>query len=62
MPHLYSMTFRILQAFVISIALIGWIIYQLAFKRKKFMDISHDVMAIAFFIAVWFGIYYWLIS
>jgi len=56
------MTIRIIQAVIISIAFIGWIIYQMSYKGKAFSEIRHDVMAILFFIAVWFGIFYWLIS
>jgi hypothetical protein len=56
------MTFRIFQALCIAIAFVGWIIYQLLIRKKRFMEISNDVMAIAFFIAVWLGIYYWLIN
>lgn len=56
------MIFRMLQALVISLAFVLWIWYQLAVKKKAFKEIRHDVMAIVFFIAVWMGIYYWLIS
>lgn len=56
------MTFRIIQATVAIICFVGWIIWQLVYKKKAFEEIKKDVFAILFFAAVWFGIYYWLIS
>jgi len=55
------MTFRLLQAVGITIALIGWVIYQMAVKKKSFASLQHDILAILFFVAVWIGIYYFLI-
>jgi hypothetical protein len=54
------MYFRLIQAIFISIAFIGWIVYQLLIRKKRFSEISSDVMAIVFFIAVWVGLVYWL--
>jgi hypothetical protein len=56
------MYFRFIQAIFISIAFIGWIGYQLMIRKKRFSEITNDVMAIAFFVAVWFGLIYWLID
>jgi hypothetical protein len=56
------MFIRMFQALMISIAFGGWIIYQLFIRKKKFMEISNDVIAIVFFIGVWLGIYYWLMN
>lgn len=54
------MYFRLIQAIFISIAFVGWILYQLLIRKKRFLEISNDVMAIVFFIAVWAGLVYWL--
>jgi hypothetical protein len=54
------MYFRFIQAIFIAIALIGWLAYQLLIRKKSFSEISNDVLAITFFIAVWIGIVYWL--
>ena len=54
------MVIRVFQAFILVIAFIGWIIYQVIFRKKRFSEISNDVMAIAFFLTVWIGITYWL--
>lgn len=43
---------RLIQAIFISIALIGWVVYQLAIRKKRFSEISNDVLAIVFFAAV----------
>ena len=48
------------QALAISVAFVGWVIYQLLVRKKRFREISNDVMAITFFIAVWFTIFYFL--
>ena len=56
------MTFKLIQAICIAIAMIGWLIYQMVIKKKPFASIQHDALAIIFFIAVWFGIYYFLIA
>ncbi|HSC38049.1 MAG TPA: hypothetical protein VLD19_09270 [Chitinophagaceae bacterium] len=55
------MTFKFMQAIGVAIALIGWLIYQMAIKKKSFASIQSDALAILFFIAVWLGIYYLVI-
>jgi hypothetical protein len=44
---------RFIQAFLASIAFIGYIIYHLVVKRKKVTKIKHGILTIYFFIAVW---------
>jgi hypothetical protein len=36
-----------------GIAFIGWLLYQLTYKKKKWTDVSRDAMTIAFFLFVW---------
>jgi hypothetical protein len=60
-PNFNPMTFRLLQAVCITLALIGWVIYQMAVKKKTLASLQHDILAIVFFAAVWLGIYYFLI-
>jgi hypothetical protein len=52
---------RFFQAILASVAFVGYIFYQTGIEKKKFADIQQDMMAVAFFIAVWLGIYYFLI-
>jgi hypothetical protein len=54
------MYFRVIQALFISVAFIGWTLYQLLIRKKRFSDISSDVMAIVFFVMVWAALVYWL--
>jgi uncharacterized membrane protein len=56
------MYFRLIQAVFIFIALVGWVVYQLAFRKKRFSEISNDILAIVFFAAVWIGLCYWLLK
>ena len=55
------MTFKLIQALCIAIAMIGWLIYQMVIKKKPFASIQNDALAIVFFITVWLGIYYLVI-
>ena len=57
-----AMYFRLIQAVFISIAFVGWVVYQLAIRKKRFSEISNDILAIVFFVAVWFGLCYWLLN
>jgi len=41
----------------ILVAFIGWIVYQLAIKKKKLRDMGADIKMIVFFFAVWVAIY-----
>jgi hypothetical protein len=50
------MYIRLIQAVFISMAFVGWVVYQLAIRKKRFSEISNDVLAIVFFVAVWFGL------
>lgn len=56
------MYFRLIQAVFISAALIGWVVFQLFIRKKRLSEISNDIMAIVFFVAVWFGLCYWLLN
>ncbi|HVX52711.1 MAG TPA: hypothetical protein VHB48_21295 [Chitinophagaceae bacterium] len=49
----------VIRAIVIPLAFIGWIIFQLAVKRKKFRDLESDIKLIIFFVVVW-GVIYWV--
>jgi hypothetical protein len=53
---------RLIQAVFISVAFVGWVVYQLAIRKKRFSEISNDILAIVFFVAVWFGLCYWLLN
>lgn len=56
------MFFRMFQALGISVAFVGWLIYQLAIKKKRLGELTNDILAIVFFVGVWLGIFYLLIN
>jgi hypothetical protein len=47
---------------MVSFAFVGWLLYQRGVKRKPWKDLKGDAIAILFFIAVWIGISYWVMS
>jgi hypothetical protein len=47
---------------MVSFAFVGWLLYQRGVKRKSWKDLKGDAIAILFFIAVWIGISYWVMS
>jgi hypothetical protein len=53
---------RFIQAVLLFIAFIGWIVYQLVIRKKRLAELSNDILAIVFFAAVWFGLCYWLLN
>ncbi|OQP53912.1 hypothetical protein A4D02_19650 [Niastella koreensis] len=57
-----AMYVRLIQAVFITIAFVGWIVYQMAVRKKRFSEISNDILAIVFFAAVWIGLCYWLLK
>lgn len=60
--NLLIMFVRVFQAVVISVAFIGWILYQLMNKKKRLAELTNDIFAIVFFVSIWLGIFYFLIS
>ena len=44
---------------MINILFVGWLLYQLLLKRKKWGDLSGEAVTIAFFVIVWCLIAYW---
>ncbi len=51
-----------LRAWATPLALIGWVLFQLLIKKKKFSAIEGDVKIIAFFLVVWGVIYFVLLT
>jgi hypothetical protein len=51
--------FRSYIYILVSLALIGWVVYQLVIRKKAFSEILNEVLFILFFIMVWAAIYYW---
>jgi hypothetical protein len=47
-----------LRICVIPVAFVGWVVYQLAVKKKRFTDMEGDIKTIVFFLAVWALIYF----
>ena len=54
------MIVRLFQAIAVTIALTGWIIYQMIFRKKRFFELKDDILAIIFFATVWFGLVYFM--
>jgi hypothetical protein len=52
---------RLIQAIAITAAFAGWIIYQMVVRKKRFFQLKDDILAIAFFATIWFGIFYLLV-
>ena len=50
------MAARFIIAFLVAIALVAWVLYQLLVRKKTGAEINNEVMFIAFFIAVWIGL------
>jgi hypothetical protein len=46
----------------VPIAFIGWIVYQLVFKKKEWKDIRSDASVIGMFLAISGLLYYWLFA
>ncbi len=54
--------FFFLRFILINFLLVGWLFYQLLYKRKKWREIKDDAMAVLFFVCVWTGIAYFFTS
>jgi hypothetical protein len=44
---------RVVIAFLTAIALGGWVVFQILFRKKTGAEVNNEVMFIAFFAAVW---------
>jgi len=42
-----------------SFFLIGWLLYQIFIKKKRWNEVSGEAMTIAFFVLLWCLIAYW---
>lgn len=42
------------------LAILGWIVYQLFFKKKNFQEIKGDFYAALFMVGVYLLLIYWL--
>jgi len=56
------MIYFFLRFFAIPIALVGWLIYQLIAKQKKWSDIRHDAVVILIFCGIWILLAYLMMS
>ncbi len=43
---------------ILGLALAGWVIYQMAIRKKKFSQLKNEIFFILFFIGTWIAIYY----
>jgi len=55
-------SYFIFRYFTPVLLMIGWVLYQLVIKRKKWGDLLGDAMVCCVFAAVWMVITYWLTS
>ena len=44
---------------IVNILLVGWLLYQLFIKKKKWNELSGDALAIVFFVIAWCLIAWW---
>ena len=43
------------------VAIIGWLVFQLIVKKKKWKEIQGDAQVVAFMLAVWIIVYFALL-
>jgi hypothetical protein len=44
---------------IASLAFLGWLFYQVEFKKKEWKDMKSDATIILIFVLVWVGIFWW---
>lgn len=54
------MIYFFLRIAAVPLLLVGYLLFQLLVKKKKFAEIQTDILYVVFFIAVYFGLYYFL--
>lgn len=47
---------------LLGIALVGWIVYQLIIKKKKFGDLQGDLLMVICLIGVWVALSYFMLD
>jgi hypothetical protein len=45
----------------IPIVFIAWVLYQVFVKKKRWHDLKGDVVVMLFFLAGWWGFFYWVL-
>jgi hypothetical protein len=50
-----------LRTLGIPIAIVGWLLFQIFIKRKKWHEVKQDVQVIVFMLAVWIVVYFVLL-
>ncbi len=43
---------------LVSVLLIGWVFHQMFIKKRKWVDLQGDAMAVVIFVGVWMGLAY----
>jgi hypothetical protein len=51
-----------LRFVLLSVVLVGWILYQLLFKKKKLGDLQGDILAVVCFVCVWVALSYLILD
>ncbi len=54
-------TFLYVKVFAVPVLMLGWIFYQIVYRKKSFRAIESDLPLIAFFSVTWCLIY-WALS
>jgi len=52
------MLYPFLRVYLIPVAFVLWLLYQLIINDKKFSEIKNDVITVMFFMAVWYIIFF----
>jgi hypothetical protein len=45
-----------------SVLLVGWVLYQYLYKKKKLADLHGDIITVVFFICVWMVLSYLVLN
>lgn len=51
-----------LRYVLLCITLVGWIVYQLFFKKKKLVDLQADLITVVCFVCVWVVLSYLMLD
>ena len=43
---------------LLSVLLVGWVVYQMVFKKKQLADLQADILMVCCFVGVWVALSY----
>jgi hypothetical protein len=54
--------YSFLRVYLIPLAFISWLVYELLIKKKRFSEIKNDLIVISCFLIIWIIIFFLLLS